>query len=103
MRRILIDQSRRRQAKKRGGDQVRATLELQNLPAKVADDQRIVLLSDAIDRLAAVDARKAELVKLRYFAGLTIKEAAELLEISTATADRDWAYSRAWLQANMSD
>ena len=68
------------------------------MPRPNAEDERLELLDKAITQLATEHPEKAELVKLRYFAGLTIREAADVLGISTATADRYWAYARAWLQ-----
>ena len=70
------------------------------MPATDRDD-KLIALDEALDELARVDPTKAELVKLRYFAGLTTRDAAQLLGISTATADRYWAYARAWLQEHM--
>ncbi len=107
MRRILIDRARERGAQKRGGDRVRLSLDdasltvdvaVEALPEREAERREDLLrLSDALDRLAARDALKADLVKLRFFAGLTLEEAAAALRISPATADRYWAFSRAWL------
>ena len=91
MRRILIDRARRRLALRHGGGQ-----ELE-IAAPVEKDGEMLALNDALDRLAGHDARKAELVKLRYFVGFTIEEAAEVLAISVPTAKRDWSYARAWL------
>ncbi len=96
MRRILIDRARRRRAGRHGGGQVRADIsELDR--AELGNDASILAVHDALDRLAAVDAPKAELVKLRYFGGLTIDEAAEALGVSVPMANRWWAYARAWL------
>ena len=103
MRRILIDHARARQAKKRGGEVVRAQLDLDAVPQLTATNDRVLALHQAIEQLEASEPDKAELVKLRYFGGLTIKEAAQLLGISTATADRKWAYARAWLQRAISE
>ncbi|MBL6705750.1 MAG: sigma-70 family RNA polymerase sigma factor [Planctomycetaceae bacterium] len=100
MRRILIDNARRKLAAKHGGGHKLADFNFESLEDS-PDDKRLIELSDALSKLADVDAAKAELVKLRYFAGCSIKESAELLGISTATADRYWAYSRAWLQTEM--
>ena len=96
MRRILVDAARRKNAAKHGGGLHRH--DANDLPIaapEVPDD--ILALDEALDRFAAHDAPKAELVKLRYFAGLTIEEAADALGISRATAKRWWEYSRAWL------
>jgi RNA polymerase sigma factor (TIGR02999 family) len=96
MRRILIDLARRKLTEKRGGGQARH--ELGDLAAPQADDE-LLALHEALDRLAAEDPLKARLVELRYFAGLTNDQAADVLGISPSTADRHWAYARAWLQA----
>ncbi|MHC4627648.1 MAG: ECF-type sigma factor [Planctomycetota bacterium] len=96
MRHILIDKARQKQRLKRGGARQKVDLE----EAEVAVEGRsidLIALDEALCKLAAEDPVKAELVKLRYFAGLTIEQAAEMLEISRATADRYWSYARAWL------
>lgn len=95
MRRILIDLARRKRSDKRGGDRVRQ--DLAQLPAPQLDDE-LLALNEALDRLAAEDPLKAQLVELRYFAGLSGEQAAAVLGISPSTADRHWAYARAWLQ-----
>jgi RNA polymerase sigma factor (TIGR02999 family) len=97
MRRILIGNARRKQTLKRGGQAERVDLDAIELADQPADD-KLLALEDALIRLAEKDPVKAELVKLRYFAGLTVQEAAASLGISTATAERYWAYARAWLQ-----
>jgi RNA polymerase sigma factor (TIGR02999 family) len=97
MRRILIGNARRRHALKRGGQAQRVDLDGIELADQPADD-KLLAMEDALVRLTEKDPVKAELVKLRYFAGLTNQEAAGLLGISTATAERYWAYARAWLQ-----
>jgi RNA polymerase sigma factor (TIGR02999 family) len=100
MRRILIDKARRKQALRHGGGQQR--LDIQELEvAAPADDDQLLAVSDALDRLAAFDQPKAELVKLRYFVGLTLAEAAEVLQISEPTAKRWWAYTRAWMYSEI--
>jgi RNA polymerase sigma factor (sigma-70 family) len=100
MRRILVESARRKNRLKRGGDLARQPLEEDEIAMpEVAED--LEELDAALDRLAAKDARKAELVKLRYFAGLTQEHAAEALGISVSTADRDWSYARAWLFREM--
>jgi RNA polymerase sigma factor (TIGR02999 family) len=102
MRRILIERARRRQAVKHGGDQHRVDYDqIEGLPDSMNDDQHVIDLNDALDRFAREHSQKAELVKLRYFVGLTTEEAAENLGISTPTAKRWWAYSRAWLYRDM--
>jgi RNA polymerase sigma factor (TIGR02999 family) len=96
MRRILVENARRRRSKKRGGDRDRLDLD----PAALAapePDAALLALHEALDRLAVLDPPKAELVKLRHFAGLTIPQAAEVMGISTATASRHWTFARAWL------
>ena len=100
MRRILIDNARQKHALKRGGQAKRVELDGIELADRPADD-RLLALEEALIRLTERDPVKGELVKLRYFAGLTIHEAAAVLGISTATADRYWAYARAWLQTEM--
>ena len=96
MRRILVENARRRRSLKRGGGHVRCDLDdLQLAAPEPAED--LLALDDALNRLAALDPVKAELVKLRYFAGMTSEEAADALGISSATAKRYWAYARAWL------
>jgi RNA polymerase sigma factor (TIGR02999 family) len=96
MRHILIDSARRKRAARHGGGQVR--VDLQDIEvASLADDDELLAVHDALDKLAAEDAKKAELAKLRYFVGLTFEEAAEVLGISVATAKRYWAYARAFL------
>ncbi len=100
MRRILVENARRKQSRKRGGDRRREPLDPAQVPAPEPDAD-LLALDAALDRLAARDAVKAELVKLRYFAGLTRDEAARALGISPATADRYWAYARAWLHQDI--
>lgn len=101
MRRILIDRARKRSTQKRGREKV--PLEFVEGQLVDTEDPKWMLLSEAIDEFQLQEPEKAELVKLRYFAGLTIKQTADVLGISTASADRHWAYSRAWLQAYVSD
>jgi RNA polymerase sigma factor (TIGR02999 family) len=96
MRRILIENARRKKRLKRGGEQQRVMLN-QDAVASPADDERLLELDAALVKLQAAHSRAAELVALRYFAGLTTEQAADALGISTATADRDWSYARAWL------
>ncbi len=96
MRRILVEQARRKQAEKRGGQLHR--IELVDAPAKdTGPAVDLIALDDALTELAASDPRAAELIKLRYFAGLTAAQAAESLGISLRTADRTWLYARTWL------
>jgi RNA polymerase sigma factor (TIGR02999 family) len=96
MRRILIDRARRKRALRHGGGQVKVDIQHLDLAAPRADDQ-ILAVHEALDKLAAQDPVEAELVKLRYFVGLTTDEAATLLEISPRTARNYWAHARTWL------
>jgi RNA polymerase sigma factor (TIGR02999 family) len=96
MRRILIENARRKHRLKRGGGQQRVDLD-DACMAFEEPSQDIVALDEALAKLATEDPVKADLVKLRYFAGLTIEQAAKMLGISRATADRYWSYARAWL------
>src|SRR4051812_10656628 len=96
MRHILVDRARRKAAVRHGGDQVRLNLD-DVLVAGEAADEHVIIVNEALERLAATDPLAAELVKLRFFAGFTFTQAAELLEISERTAKRMWAYARAWL------
>ncbi len=96
MRRILIENARRKKALRHGAGQARLDIQEMEIAAPAGDDQ-LLAIDDALDRLASVDPQKAELVKLRYFTGMTIEEAAAVLRISEATAKRWWAYARAWL------
>ena len=99
MRRILIDNARRKRAVRHGGELAKISADATgfDVASPAADDEELLLVNEAIDALAVHDARKAELVKQKYFAGLTLEEAAEVLGISPRTAKRDWAYARAWL------
>ena len=102
MRRILVDKARRKRRAKHGGDRRRIDLE----EAAVVESARcddLLALDEALTKLAAEDPAKADLVKLRYFGGFAVDEAAELLGISRATAKRYWTYARAWLYAEISD
>jgi len=104
MRRILVDRARRRQAVKHGGDRRRVGLE----PVEVACEDsafggadQLVALDEALDELEGVDARKARIVMLRYFAGLTIQETAKALNLSRTTVKDEWQFARAWLYSKM--
>jgi len=96
MRRILFDNARRKRAVRHGGGQQRAAFEPAEL-ACASDDAQLLVVNDALDKLAAQNKIQAELVKLRYFVGMTLDEAAEVLGISARTADNYWAHARAWL------
>ena len=102
MRRILVDSARRKRTGKRGGDMVAINLDLALLPdPEVAE--RMEALNEALDKLSQTDSAVAELVKLRYFIGMTIPEASELLNVSPRTAGSWWAYARAWLLAELGE
>ena len=96
MRRILIDNARRKRALRHGGGQQRVEFDLAAL-ATPNDDDQLLAVNDALDKLAAQNKLEAELVKLRYFVGMTLEEAAEVLGLSARTADNYWAHARAWL------
>jgi RNA polymerase sigma factor (TIGR02999 family) len=96
MRRILVDNARRKRSRKRGGDLLRQDLEAIDLAAPEGPED-LVALDEALNKLAATDRTAADLVQLRFFAGLPLSEVAQLLGISPRTADRLWAYARAWL------
>ena len=96
MRRILVESARSKAREKRGGDWQRVDFEELDVTTSVSPDQ-LVALDDALVRLAVLDPLAGELVKLRYFAGLTLDQAASAAGVSTATAYRHWAYARAWL------
>ena len=100
MRRILIDSARRRLAQRRGGGAERINLDDLDVPAQT-DDAQVLKVNEALERFAIVEPEKAELVKLRYFAGLTLEETAQALGIAEPTARRWWAYARAWLIKEM--
>ena len=96
MRHILVDNARRKLAQRHGGGQAR--VEMPDIAAgSASDDDQLLAVNDALEKFAALDPQKAELVKLRYFVGMTIEEAAGALGISEATAKRHWAYARACL------
>ncbi len=100
MRRILIENARRKLAQRHGGGHQRVDIQEIEI-ATTAPEDELLALNDALDRLALQDAAKAELVKLRYFVGLTLEEAAGILGISLATAKRQWTFARAWLHAEI--
>jgi RNA polymerase sigma factor (TIGR02999 family) len=102
MRRILIDNARRKQQVRHGGGQERVSLEGLDL-ADDHDGQRLLQVNEALDRLALQDASKAEIVKLRFFAGLENREIAEMLGISERTVERAWRFAKAWLLAEFSE
>jgi RNA polymerase sigma factor (TIGR02999 family) len=102
MRRILVDHARQRAAAKRGGELVQVPLDEAAAAVRGADAVDVIDLDAALEALARLDPRKSRLVELRYFAGLTIEEAARVLEISVETAKRDWRMAKAWLLAQLS-
>jgi RNA polymerase sigma factor (TIGR02999 family) len=97
MRRLLVERARRRGRRKHGGDRHRVDIDLGDLWVPVSSSEDLLALDEALDRLRAEDPVKAQLVTLRYFGGLTEAQAAEVLSISRATANRYWRYARAWL------
>ena len=101
MRRILLNRARSKKRLKRGGDRQRIDLDQIDLALDTPDED-LIALDEAIEKLAIEDNVCAELVKLHFFAGLTLRESAELLGIARRTADRHWAYARAWLYAQLS-
>jgi RNA polymerase sigma factor (TIGR02999 family) len=101
MRRILVENARRKRAEKHGGNLNRHDAAELPIAAPEPDD-KLLALDELLDRFAEIEPQKAELVKLRYFAGLTIEQAADALGLSPATAKRHWAYSRAWLFERLS-
>ncbi len=96
MRHVLVDNARRRKRIKRGGDRHRVDMELESIGSSL-DDNQLLELHDALDELAEQEPVKARLVVLRYFGGMTIEQACEVLGISRTTAHRHWTYARAWL------
>lgn len=100
MRRILVDHARRRKREKHGGDRQRTSLDyaIDQIEASTGD---LLVLDDAIGELARRDERKAQLVELRFFGGLTLSDAARMLDISDRTAERDWTMARAWLMQSL--
>jgi len=96
MRRILIERARRKSADKRGGDWQRIDLDRVEIAAE-ADDDTLLLVNEALEKLAREDAKAAEIAKLRFFGGLTLEEAAQVLGVTERTANRYWAFARVWL------
>ena len=97
MRQILADRARRKLAAKRGGNVVHVDIDDIEFAAPVGNEEEVLAVHEALDQLAAVHPQKAELVKLRYFVGLTFEEVADLLGISATSAKREWEYARSWL------
>lgn len=103
MRRILVERARKRSALKRRGDRQRV-----QLPDDIESDQAhslhdIIVLNEALTQFEATEPRKATLVKLRYYCGMTLNEASEAMGISSSTADADWAYAKAWLKVRLAE
>jgi RNA polymerase sigma factor (TIGR02999 family) len=97
MRRILVDNARRKGSLKRGGDRLQADIDVESLIAAPEPFEDLLALDDVLNLLATADPEAAQLVKLRYFVGLSLEESAGILNVSPRTADRLWAYARAWL------
>jgi RNA polymerase sigma factor (TIGR02999 family) len=95
MRRILVENARRKRAQRHGGDQQR--VQVDDISLATPNDDQVLAVDEALEKFAAEDKPKAELVKLRFFVGLTLEEAAEVQGISVSTAKRHWTYARAWL------
>lgn len=102
MRRILIDKARRKHALRHGGGQQRLDVDEIEIAAPIKE-QELLAMDEALEKFVALDKQKAELVKLRYFVGLTIEESAGILNISVPTAKRWWTYARAWLYRQIQD
>jgi RNA polymerase sigma factor (TIGR02999 family) len=96
MRRILVENARRKKRIKHGGDRERLDIELASLPTRMSSDE-LLALDEALEKLKQHDPVKSQLVTLRYFGGMTIEQASEVLNISRVTAHRHWTYARAWL------
>lgn len=103
MRRILIERARARQRNKRGGGREHIPIDEIEIAAPEGTDNNLLEIHDALIALEELDKRKAELVKLRYFVGLTFEEIADILNLSVPTLKRDWAFSRAWLQTRIQE
>lgn len=101
MRQILVDYARKKTAQKRGGKQQHITLDEETLDMDNHAEE-LLELNDLIDRLAEFDERKSKVVEMRFFAGMTIREIAELLDVSTRTVDRDWLKARGWIYQELS-
>jgi RNA polymerase sigma factor (TIGR02999 family) len=102
MRRILVDSARRKGRQKHGGDRKRVELVESDLASTTPDD-RLLAIDEALNRLSTDDPQAAELVKLRFFAGFSLTEAAEILGVSRTSAYEQWAYARAWLRCEVDD
>ncbi|MBL9140116.1 MAG: sigma-70 family RNA polymerase sigma factor [Verrucomicrobiales bacterium] len=100
MRRILVDRARRKRRLRHGGEMQRVDWEIVDLPI-ARDDEKCLRIDETLERLAQVDPRKAEVVKLLVFAGLTIQEIATALEVNEKTVRRDWTFARAWMSRDL--
>ena len=100
MRRILVESARRKARLKHGGQWRRVELAEADAPAREPDDE-LLAIDEALSRFAKLEPQAAEIVKLRYFAGMSVEQAAEALSVSRATANRHWAYAKAWLRCEM--
>ncbi|MGI8605172.1 MAG: sigma-70 family RNA polymerase sigma factor [Verrucomicrobiales bacterium] len=98
MRRILIERARRKHREKRGGGAEHVDVDDVEIAVPLGNEEEALAVNEALDQLAAQDARKAEIVKLRYFVGFSFEEVGDALGISVPTAKREWAYARAWLR-----
>jgi RNA polymerase sigma factor (TIGR02999 family) len=101
MRQILVDHARARDAAKRGGDRVRVTLVDDTGGVRGPEELDLLDVDEALEELAALDARKAKVIELRFFAGLEMREIAEILRIGMTTAEDDWYFARAWLRRRL--
>ena len=102
MRRILVDRARRKGRPKHGGNRSQVELE-EDAVAMESNSNQVLAIHEALERFEKIDQQKADLVKLRYFAGMTLVEAAEAMKISRATAARYWTFAKAWLAAELAD
>jgi RNA polymerase sigma factor (TIGR02999 family) len=102
MRRILVENARRKLRLRHGGQLERVDFDLVDLPV-AADDEKCVQVSEALDRLAAVDERKAQVVKLHLFTGLELREISTVLDTSEKTVQRDWTFAKAWLSRELKE
>ena len=102
MRRILIENARKKGSQKRGGDLVRVELEIDDIPHDF-DDAQLIRLDEALEKLAEENPTQAKLIELRFFGGMTVEQSCEILKISRATSSRYWNHSRAWLFLQLSD
>ncbi|HRQ76481.1 MAG TPA: ECF-type sigma factor [Phycisphaerales bacterium] len=102
MRQVLVDYARKRHASKRGGDAMRLALDDQTPSIRTDDGVDVLALHEALDQLSALDNRKARIVELRFFGGLTCHQVAETLDVSYRTVESDWFMARAWLRSQLS-